>query len=170
MPSVKMHAGVLADVNNAGLLDLVAAWYVKAARYARGEGFAGATASAAAQPGKVRCAFVSTNSITQGEQVGVLWGWMLAQGVKIQFAPHLPMEQRCQGCGRRALRHRRVWHAEPESDKRDLSTTRTSGVSRWRCRASNINPYLVDAPDVVLPRRNKPLCPVPEVGIGDQAD
>ena len=30
--------------------------------------------------------FVSTNSITQGEQVGVLWGWMLAQGIKIHFA------------------------------------------------------------------------------------
>ena len=33
-----------------------------------------------------RAAFVSTNSITQGEQVGVLWGWLLAQGVHIQFA------------------------------------------------------------------------------------
>jgi hypothetical protein len=33
-----------------------------------------------------RCAFVSTNSITQGEQVGVLWGWLLAQGVHIHFA------------------------------------------------------------------------------------
>jgi hypothetical protein len=32
------------------------------------------------------CAFVSTNSITQGEQVGVLWGWLLAQGVHIHFA------------------------------------------------------------------------------------
>ena len=34
----------------------------------------------------IKCAFVSTNSITQGEQVGVLWGWMLAQGIKIHFA------------------------------------------------------------------------------------
>ncbi len=34
----------------------------------------------------IRCAFVSTNSITQGEQVGVLWGWLLAQGVHIHFA------------------------------------------------------------------------------------
>ena len=35
---------------------------------------------------EARAAFVSTNSITQGEQVGVLWGWLLAQGMHIQFA------------------------------------------------------------------------------------
>lgn len=34
--------------------------------------------------------------------------------------------------------------------------------------AKNINPYLVDAPDVVLPRRNKPICEVPEIGIGNK--
>ena len=34
----------------------------------------------------VRCAFVSTNSITQGEQVGVLWRWMLDRGLHIRFA------------------------------------------------------------------------------------
>jgi hypothetical protein len=34
--------------------------------------------------------------------------------------------------------------------------------------AKNINPYLVDAPDVVLPRRNKPICDVPEIGIGNK--
>src|SRR5690606_33614122 len=34
--------------------------------------------------------------------------------------------------------------------------------------AANINPYLVDAPDVVLTRRSKPICPVPEIGIGSQ--
>lgn len=64
---------VFFGIENAGLLDFVAAWYVKAARYM------------AAHP-PIRAAFVSTNSITQGEQVGALWGWMLAQGVKIHFA------------------------------------------------------------------------------------
>jgi hypothetical protein len=34
--------------------------------------------------------------------------------------------------------------------------------------AKNINPYLVDAPDVVLPRRSKPICAVPEIGIGNK--
>jgi type II restriction/modification system DNA methylase subunit YeeA len=64
---------VCGDIKNAGLLDFVAACNVKASRYI--------------QTNKnIHCAFDSTNSITQGEQVGVLWSWMLAQGIKINFA------------------------------------------------------------------------------------
>ncbi len=64
---------VVGSIPGAGILDFVCGWYVKATRYM------------AAHPTS-RCAFVSTNSIVQGEQVGVLWGWLLAQGVHIQFA------------------------------------------------------------------------------------
>jgi hypothetical protein len=56
----------------AGDLDYVAAWYFKAADYIKGT--------------SIRCAFVSTNSITQGEQVPVLWPALKARGVTIQFA------------------------------------------------------------------------------------
>jgi hypothetical protein len=94
---------VFAGIDNAGLLDFVAAWYVKAAHYLRGSAPASAgqidysDLGHVGKPGMitnlgvathlpVRCAFVSTNSITQGEQVGVLWGWLLAQGVHIHFA------------------------------------------------------------------------------------
>ncbi len=64
---------VFNKVESGGLLDFVAAWYIKAAYYVQ-------------HNLKIRCAFVSTNSIPQGEQVGVLWGWMLAQGIQIHFA------------------------------------------------------------------------------------
>ena len=64
---------VFREIPNAGLLDFVAAWYVKAAYYTR-------------QNPSTRCAFVSTNSITMGEQVGVLWSWLLAQNFSIHFA------------------------------------------------------------------------------------
>lgn len=70
---------VCSDIKNAGLLDFVAAWYVKAARYLAEYGIPVPKSS-------IKCAFVSTNSITQGGQVGVLWSWMLAQGIKIHFA------------------------------------------------------------------------------------
>ena len=60
-------------VKNAGLLDFVAAWYIKAARYIK-------------QNTAIHCAFVSTNSIASGEQVGVLWDWLLAKEIKINFA------------------------------------------------------------------------------------
>ncbi len=65
-------AMVFGNIKNAGLLDFVTAWYVKATQMIQGS--------------NIRCAFVSTNSITQGEQVGVLWSWMLAHGIKIFFA------------------------------------------------------------------------------------
>ncbi len=63
---------VMQGVKGAGVLDFVAAWYVKATGYIRGT--------------QIRCAFVSTNSITQGEQVGVLWSWLLSKGIHIHFA------------------------------------------------------------------------------------
>ncbi len=182
---------VLADVNNAGLLDFVAAWYVKAARYMRGESSMGATASAAVQlgqmpsahkeptapkslstpapatPGKVRCAFVSTNSITQGEQVGVLWGWMLAQGVKIQFA-HRTFQWSNDAKGVAAVHCVIVgFGLEERSDKLIYHYPDIRGEP-VAVPAQNINPYLVDAPDVVLPRRNTPLCNVPGISKGNQ--
>ena len=142
------------DIKNAGLLDLVAAWYVKAARYMQ------------AAPA-VRTAFVSTNSITQGEQVGVLWGWMLAQGIKIQFA-HRTFQWSNDAKGVAAVHCVIVgFGMQDRTDKRLLDYPDIKG-DPVEHRASNINPYLVDAPDVVLPRRSTPLCPVPEVGIGNK--
>lgn len=151
---------VMNALHGAGVLDFVAAWYVKAARYIRGESCVGATASATAQPGQVRCAFVSTNSITQGEQVGVLWGWMLAQGVKIQFA-HRTFQWSNDAKGVAAVhcvivgfgleeRTDKVIHHYPDIQGEPVAVP-----------AQNINPYLVDAPDVVLQRRSQPICPVP---------
>ena len=67
----------MSAIQGAGVLDFVSAWYVLAARYLD---------AAARNSAAVRAAFVSTNSITQGEQVGVLWGWLLAQGMHIHFA------------------------------------------------------------------------------------
>ena len=66
-------ARVFADVKGAGVLDFVAAWYRKAADYM-------------AENPAIKAAFVSTNSITQGEQVGVLWSDLFRRGVKIHFA------------------------------------------------------------------------------------
>ena len=63
---------VCGHIKGHGLLDYVSAWYVRAVSYIQGT--------------RIRVAFVSTNSITQGEQVGVLWGALFAQGVKIHFA------------------------------------------------------------------------------------
>lgn len=62
-------AHVMGHIKGAGVLDFVSCWYVKAAEYL----------STDATPGRTRCGFVSTNSITQGEQVGILWSVLLEQ-------------------------------------------------------------------------------------------
>jgi hypothetical protein len=64
---------VFTGVNGAGVLDYVTAWYIKAAKLI--------------QNTKIRCAFVSTSSISQGEQVGILWQELYKQyKIKIHFA------------------------------------------------------------------------------------
>ena len=71
-------------IKGSGVLDYVTAWYVKALAYI--------------QRFQIHVAFVSTNSITQGEQVGVLWRTMFEQGVKIHFAHRtFPWESEAKG-------------------------------------------------------------------------
>jgi hypothetical protein len=145
---------VFAGIDNAGLLDFVAAWYVKAARYM------------AAHPA-IRAAFVSTNSITQGEQVGALWGWLLAQGVKIHFA-HRTFSWSNEARGKAAVHCVIVGFGLQDVAEKTIFEYEDIKGEAHAIKAANINPYLVDAPDVVLPRRSQPICAVPEIGIGNK--
>ena len=183
---------VFAGIDNAGLLDFVAAWYVKAARYmagllpspagggAGGEGTESDStrrnhaANAAPSPQLLsrgerglRAAFVSTNSITQGEQVGALWGWMLAQGIKIHFA-HRTFSWSNEARGKAAVHCVIVGFGFGDVAEKTLFEYEDIKGDAHAVKVANINPYLVDAPDVVLPRRSKPLCDVPEIGIGNK--
>ncbi len=153
---------VFADVDNGGLLDLVAAWYVKAAHYLRASLSAGQTADTAP-----RVAFVSTNSITQGEQVGVLWGWLLARGVHIHFA-HRTFQWRNEAKGVAAVHCVIVGFGLNNPTDKTLYLYDDIKGEPHAVAAGNINPYLVDAVDVVLPRRSKPMCDVPSIGIGNK--
>jgi hypothetical protein len=144
---------IFKGISGGGLLDFVAAWYVKAARYITGQ--------------KTRCAFVSTNSITQGEQVGVLWSWMLAQGIKIHFA-HRTFRWSNEAKGVAAV-HCVIagFGHEDRADKIIYEYADIEGEAH-AVKARNINPYLVDAPDVVLINREHPVCDSPEIGIGNK--
>ncbi|MCL5060797.1 MAG: class I SAM-dependent DNA methyltransferase [Candidatus Thermoplasmatota archaeon] len=144
---------VFEGIANAGLLDFVAAWYVKAARHIAG------------QP--TRCAFVSTNSITQGEQVGVLWGWLLAHGIKIHFA-HRTFSWSNEARGKAAVHCVIVGFGLGEVAGKTIYEYADIKGEPHALPAANINPYLVDAPDVVLDNRRAPICPVPEIGIGNK--
>jgi hypothetical protein len=147
------HA-VFAGIDNAGLLDFVAAWYVKAANYLHCD----STASVA---------FVSTNSITQGEQVGVLWGWMLAQGVHIHFA-HRTFSWSNEASGKAAVHCVIIGFELEDRPGKIIYEYDDIKGEPYPVAAKNINPYLIDGPDVVLPRRSNPICNVPQIGIGNK--
>jgi hypothetical protein len=111
------------------------------------------------QSGRVNisAAFVSTNSICQGEQVGILWKHLLAQGVNIHFA-HRTFRWSNEGKGVAAVHCVIVGFG--------LSAPKTCTLFDYggdiagepvRIAARRINPYLVDAPTVLLDKRRKPL-------------
>ncbi|NBW26163.1 MAG: class I SAM-dependent DNA methyltransferase, partial [Betaproteobacteria bacterium] len=174
---------VMSGLHGSGVLDFVAAWYVKAARYladaaARMGQTPGAHKPAAPksrpasapyapqrQPAvsvRTRCAFVSTNSITQGEQVGVLWGWMLAQGMKIQFA-HRTFQWSNDAKGVAAVHCVIIGFGTDDVPGKVIFDYPDLKGEPVALAARNINPYLVDAADVVLQRRTNPVCAVPSL-------
>ena len=161
-------------LKGAGVLDYVTGWYIKAAAYIQ------------ANPA-VPVAFVSTNSICQGEQVGVLWPYLLAQGIKIHFAHRtFRWSNEGKGAGSCALRYHR-FPSVPTACRGDkfAPAHRKGRINSpliilydygddirgepKAIAASNINPYLVDAADVVVTKRMKPLCSAPEMDFGSKA-
>ena len=148
-------APIFAPLASGGLLDYVAAWYIKATAYI-------------AENPRIAVAFVSTNSITQGEQAGVLWPWLLGHDVSIRFA-HRTFQWSNEGKGVAAVHCVIVGFGLQPSTQRTLYTY-PDGIKGepTAVPARNINPYLADAPDVVLQRRGTPLCDVPAMGVGNQ--
>ncbi|MEW6312885.1 MAG: DNA methyltransferase [Pseudomonadota bacterium] len=159
-------ASVMAELKGFGVLDFVTAWYVKAARYIkspsplRGEG-----RGAGEAPAKTRCAFVSTNSITQGEQVGVLWGWLLAQGMHIHFA-HRTFQWSNEARGVAAVHCVIVGFGAFDAPNKTIYEYEDIKGEPHALPARNINPYLVDGPIVYLENRKQPLCNVPAMRYG----
>lgn len=145
-----------ADVNtifpgwkNAGNLDYVCCWYKKASDMMQGT--------------SVCSALVSTNSVAQGESVANLWKPLLDAGVHIDFAY-------------RTFR----WDSEAKikahvhcviigfSVAASSTPKKLFDGDRYQV-AENINGYLLDGENVFVESRSKPICNVPEIGMGNQA-
>ncbi len=144
---------VVGHIPNSGTLDYVASWYVIAAQFM--------------QNTSIDCALVSTNSITQGEQPGVLWSWLLGQGLKIRFA-HRTFRWSNEARGMAAVHCVIVGFGYRVPERRTIFEYDDIRGEPHAIGAKNINPYLVDAPDVTLPSRQSPICRVPEIGIGNK--
>jgi hypothetical protein len=147
-------AEVFAGVKGAGVLDFVAAWYLLAARYMRET--------------SIRCAFVSTNSITQGEQVGVLWGELYRLGMRIQFA-HRTFKWSNEARGKAAVHCVIVGFGCVDIIPKRLFDYEDARSEPQELAATTINAYLADAPEIVLTRCERPLQPVPEINKGSEA-
>ena len=133
----------------AGKIDYVAAWYFKAAKYIENS--------------YIRVAFVSTNSITQGEQVASVWEPLYTRfGIHINFAHRtfiwdseasLKAHVHCVIVGFSSLYN-------PKEKK--LYTGERMKI------VSDINPYLIEAPITFVKSRSKPICDVPEMTTGNR--
>jgi len=161
-----------------GNLDYVTAWYKKTTDYIHNT--------------NIRCAFVSTNSITQGEQVALLWKPLFEKHhVEIDFAYRTFVWSNeakgnaavyCVIIGFSIEQHSKSQTQEismfEEEDKFDLSEPQVAyGNNKHKViyedsmppqKVANINPYLVDALNIFIESRTKPLCDVPEIGIGNK--
>ncbi|MBS7350778.1 MAG: class I SAM-dependent DNA methyltransferase, partial [Comamonas sp.] len=128
-----------------GLLDFVACWHVQATAYMQ------------ANPA-IRTALVSTNSICQGQQVPILWAHLLAQGVHIHFA-HRTFQWSNEGKGVAAVHCIILGFAlqAPATAPRVFDYSANIQGEPEEATAKYINPYLVDAPAVLVDKRRKPL-------------
>nr|WP_326527819.1 DNA methyltransferase [Rhodoferax sp.] len=116
---------------------------------------------------QTRVAFVSTNSITQGEQVGVLWSWMLAQGIHIQFA-HRTFKWSNEASGKAAVHCVIIGFGLQDHVDKTIYEYADIACEPHAVFAKNINPYLVDSIDVALSGRTAPICPVPTILFGSK--
>ncbi|MGR3913114.1 MAG: class I SAM-dependent DNA methyltransferase, partial [Gammaproteobacteria bacterium] len=139
-------------VKNAGVMDYVSAWYCKAVDYIAGSG--------------VKAAFVSTNSITQGEQVAPLWNELRARNAThIHFA-HRTFKWSNEARGNAAVSCVIIGFGAEEAKTKRLFEYEDVTADVQETQAQNINPYLFDAPDVIMESRNKALCPVKPMVFG----
>ena len=130
-------------------IDYVGAWYHKAAKYI--------------QNTEIAVAFVSTNSITQGEQVAPLWEKMFGEyGVHIDFA-HRTFKWNSEAKEKAAVHCVIIGFST-----RSATMPKYIFSSNIKTIASNINPYLIDAPTVFVSSRGSALCDVPRMTAGNK--
>lgn len=138
-----------------GMLDYVAAWYIKSAEYIENS--------------SIRVGFVSTNSIVQGEQAGILWKILFnVFKVKIHFA-HQSFKWSNEAKGKAAVHCVIIGFGLHDIDTKKIYEYKDFKGEPYETIAKNINPYLVAGKDLVLDSIAKPICRVPKMQSGSAA-
>jgi len=138
-------------VDNYGLLDYVCGWYLKAKPLIMNF--------------QTEVAFVSTNSITQGEQVSILWPHVLNNSTIIRFA-YTTFVWSNEARGNAHVHCVIVGLTSRQNPQRYIYNTQKLGVNM--VAANHINAYLIDYRDVYISNKQKPICNVSEITTGNK--
>lgn len=133
---------------NAGNLDYVCCWFKKAADLMKGT--------------TMRAALVSTNSVSQGDSVATLWKPLMQQGVHIDFA-HRTFRWDSESTTKAHVHCVIIGFSIAENSKPKIIYDGEQSKE-----AKNINAYLIDGDNVFVESRQRPICDVPEIGIGNK--
>lgn len=142
---------VFAGVRGAGTLDYVCAWYMQASRYIKDT--------------NTQVGFVSTNSISQGEQPGILWKTLFTDyKIKINFA-YRAFKWESEARGKAQVHVVIIGFSRATGGLKRIYETIGEDISAVEVK--NISPYLVEGKDFALDNREKALSPVPEIQFGN---
>ena len=145
-------ARIFNKVQGAGVLDYVTAWYLKASKYIQGT--------------NIKVAFVSTNSIVQGEQVGILWKELFSNyGIKIHFA-HQTFNWSNEAKNNATVSVIIIGFASFDITNKKIFEYENIKAEAHEKIVKNITPYLVEGDDIVIEKRRKPICDVPNISFG----
>ena len=138
---------IFSGVKGAGVLDYVTCWYLKAARLI--------------QNTNTKVAFVSTNSISQGEQPGVLWNVLFnLYGIKIHFA-HRTFKWFNEAKGKAVVHVVIIGFANYDTNEKYLFEYENIKGEPHRINVKNVTPYLTEGRDLFILKKSKPISVVP---------
>lgn len=147
------------DVKGFGVLDYVSCWYIKAAEYI-------ALKNKVTNRSIIKAAFVSTNSICQGEQVGILWNQLFHRyKTKILFA-HQTFKWGNEAKKNAAVHVVIIGFSNIDTTRKYLFEYSDITKDPIVRTVSNISPYLVEGTDTVVVKRSEPICNVPHISFG----
>jgi len=145
---------ILGNIQACGVLDFVCNWYVKATEYIKDT--------------LIRCAFVSTNSITQGEQVGILWSELFGRyGLKIHFA-HRTFAWQSEAKGKAHVHVVIIGFGFQDINPKYIYDYTNINGDPIKKQVSSISPYITEGSTVVISNRTNPICSVPSMRYGNK--
>jgi len=161
---------IFSGVKGAGVLDYVTAWYIKAAQYLQKHNSTEQTPSGfeTLTGLSTRVAFVSTNSISQGEQVGILWNELFNHyHIKIHFA-HRTFKWTNEARGNAGVHVVIIGFSNFDIPEKLIYEYEDIKGEPHELKVKNINPYLVEGKDLIVISKDNPICDTPIMFKGSQ--